>query len=107
VRFACSQSSCIDIERCYRGDGWWSVKRFGSPLVSIATTVSENGPRMPPRTTVVHDLLQIVTVALGSPLGRRSRRVNSEQSSLRSCASERDFREGRVEFWLHVALARV
>jgi H+/Cl- antiporter ClcA len=32
--------------------------------------VSKNGPRMPPRTTVVHDLLQIVTVALGSPLGR-------------------------------------
>ena len=52
------------------GIGWWSVGRFGSPLVPIAKTVREDGPRMPPLTTMFHDLLQIVTVGLGSPLGR-------------------------------------
>ncbi|MBV8053561.1 MAG: chloride channel protein, partial [Acidobacteriaceae bacterium] len=40
------------------------------PLVSISQAVRENGPRMPFLSTFVHDLLQIVTVALGSPLGR-------------------------------------
>lgn len=52
------------------GIGWWALYRFGSPLVSIAKAVENNGPRMPVVSTVVHDLLQIVTVALGSPLGR-------------------------------------
>jgi H+/Cl- antiporter ClcA len=52
------------------GAGWWSLYRFGSPLVSIRKAVSDNGPRMPFFTTLLHDLLQIVTVALGSPLGR-------------------------------------
>lgn len=52
------------------GIGWWSLARFGNPLISIAKAVRENGPRMPPLTTIFHDLLQIVTVGLGSPLGR-------------------------------------
>jgi H+/Cl- antiporter ClcA len=52
------------------GGGWWAVYRFGRPLVSISKAVEANGPRMPFLTTVAHDLLQIVTVALGSPLGR-------------------------------------
>src|SRR5438270_5980522 len=52
------------------GAGWWAVYRFGSSLVSVSKAVGANGPRMPFLTTVSHDLLQIVTVALGSPLGR-------------------------------------
>ncbi len=54
------------------GLGWWALYRFGSPLVSIRKAVTGNGPRMPFLATVIHDLLQIVTVALGSPLGRET-----------------------------------
>src|SRR2546426_4075711 len=50
--------------------GWWALHRFGSPLVPISQAVREDGPRMPSLSTIAHDLLQIVTVALGSPLGR-------------------------------------
>jgi H+/Cl- antiporter ClcA len=54
------------------GIGWWAVHRFGRPLVSIKATVGKEqpGPRMPGRSTIAHALLQITTVALGSPLGR-------------------------------------
>jgi H+/Cl- antiporter ClcA len=54
------------------GIGWWSVFRFGKPLVSIKAAVGKGvpGPRMPFLTTTAHALLQIITVALGSPLGR-------------------------------------
>ena len=51
------------------GLGWFAVRRFGSRLVSIRNAVI-NGNEMPALTTAAHDLLQIVTVALGSPLGR-------------------------------------
>jgi H+/Cl- antiporter ClcA len=54
------------------GLGWWAVYRFGRPLVSIKAAVGKDvpGPRMPALATTAHVLLQIVTVALGSPLGR-------------------------------------
>lgn len=52
------------------GLGWWSVYRFGRPLVSIKQAVQADDPRMPLVSTIAHALLQIVTVALGSPLGR-------------------------------------
>ena len=54
------------------GIGWWAVYRFGRPLVSIKAAVGEDapGPRMPLLTTTAHALLQIITLALGSPLGR-------------------------------------
>ena len=54
------------------GIGWWAVYRFGQPLVSIKTAVGRSvpGPRMPLLPTIAHALLQIVTVGLGSPLGR-------------------------------------
>jgi H+/Cl- antiporter ClcA len=52
------------------GSGWWAVYRFGSSLVSISKAVRTKGPSMPFLSTIAHDLLQIVTVALGSPLGR-------------------------------------
>ncbi|MCB8879566.1 chloride channel protein [Acidisoma cellulosilytica] len=52
------------------GFGWWAMHRFGRPLVSIKKAVTEGAPPMPMGTTIAHALLQIVTVALGSPLGR-------------------------------------
>ena len=51
------------------GLGWWALRRYGQPLVSIEKALASD-TRMPARTTIVHVLLQIVTVALGSPLGR-------------------------------------
>jgi H+/Cl- antiporter ClcA len=52
------------------GFGWWAVFRYGQPLVSIPHAVKSNKPYMPMWTTIAHVLLQIGTVALGSPLGR-------------------------------------
>ena len=56
------------------GIGWWAVYRFGQALISIKAAVGNDvpGPGMPVRTTIAHVLLQIVTVALGSPLGRET-----------------------------------
>lgn len=51
------------------GVGWFALYRYGRPLVSIKRAVDEGAP-MPPGSTIVHALLQIVTVAMGSPLGR-------------------------------------
>ena len=52
------------------GLGWWALYRYGRPLVSIRKAVRSEDPRMPVLSTVIHAVLQIVTVALGSPLGR-------------------------------------
>ncbi|MBN3855011.1 chloride channel protein [Paraburkholderia sp. Ac-20340] len=52
------------------GIGWAALYRYGRPLVSIRKAVGSADPRMPLVSTTVHALLQIVTVALGSPLGR-------------------------------------
>ncbi|MFL9989416.1 chloride channel protein [Paraburkholderia sediminicola] len=52
------------------GGGWWALHRFGSPRVSIASALASPAPRMPVLTTTWHAFLQIVTVGLGSPLGR-------------------------------------
>ncbi|KVL37805.1 chloride channel protein [Burkholderia sp. MSMB1835] len=52
------------------GGGWWALYRYGRPLVGIRRAVRAADPRMPFVSTTVHALLQIVTVALGSPLGR-------------------------------------
>ena len=52
------------------GFGWWALYRWGKPLVSIAAAVKSDQPRMPLVSTALHALLQIITVALGSPLGR-------------------------------------
>lgn len=47
------------------GVGWWLLYRRARPLVSVAQAVRENGARMPFLPTVIHALLQIVTVGLG------------------------------------------
>ncbi|MGH8781418.1 chloride channel protein [Paraburkholderia sp.] len=52
------------------GGGWWALYRFGQPLVSIRQAMKSDDPRMPGISTTLHALLQIVTVAMGSPLGR-------------------------------------
>jgi H+/Cl- antiporter ClcA len=51
------------------GIGWWLLYGFGTPLVSIRQAV-QKGERMPFWPTLIHAILQIVTVGLGSPLGR-------------------------------------
>jgi H+/Cl- antiporter ClcA len=50
------------------GLGWFAVARWGRPLVSVRGAVA--GKIMSPGSSIVHALLQIVTVAMGSPLGR-------------------------------------
>ncbi|NCE88069.1 chloride channel protein [Pseudomonas sp. Q1] len=52
------------------GLGWWTLYRYGRPLVSVKQAVSASLPIMPAKTTLAHAVLQIITVALGSPLGR-------------------------------------
>lgn len=52
------------------GFGWWLLGRYGQKRVSIAAAVANPSVPMPAGTTTIHALLQIVTVALGSPLGR-------------------------------------
>ncbi len=52
------------------GFGWYVLARLGRPLTSVSAAVSARITRMPLIETVVHGLLQMVTVALGSPLGR-------------------------------------
>lgn len=50
------------------GLGWYSLARYGRPLRSVNAVAK--GARLPLLETAVHALLQVVTVALGSPLGR-------------------------------------
>lgn len=52
------------------GTGWFLLYRYGKPLISISTAVHSKKPYMPIYSTTIHALLQIITVALGSPLGR-------------------------------------
>lgn len=54
------------------GSGWWALYRFGRPLVAIQSAVKAPAQPMPVPETTIHALLQIVTVALGSPLGRET-----------------------------------
>lgn len=52
------------------GFGWWLLARYGKKRVSITAAVASPSTPMPTGTTTIHALLQIITVALGSPLGR-------------------------------------
>lgn len=52
------------------GLGWWSLKRFGRPQIDIKAALKQPRDGVPFLTTVSHALLQIITVGLGSPLGR-------------------------------------
>jgi len=50
--------------------GWGLLNRYGAKRVSISAAVGDPQRPMPVATTTVHVILQIVTVAMGSPLGR-------------------------------------
>jgi H+/Cl- antiporter ClcA len=50
--------------------GSWAIHRFGRPLVSVAQATGPELPLMPALPTLANAALQIVTVAMGSPLGR-------------------------------------
>lgn len=50
--------------------GWWLLKRFGKPQIGIKAALKQPLQGLPFLTTVFHVLLQIITVGLGSPLGR-------------------------------------
>ncbi|MGM3226347.1 chloride channel protein [Dickeya zeae] len=52
------------------GFGWYALYRYGRRLVNINAALQADNPDMPIKETIIHALLQIVTVALGSPLGR-------------------------------------
>ncbi|MDI2111786.1 chloride channel protein [Commensalibacter nepenthis] len=52
------------------GVGWFYIHRYGQPLVDIKTAVQNKDKNLPFLTTFFHSLLQIITVAMGSPLGR-------------------------------------
>lgn len=52
------------------GIGWWLLARYGKPRVSVAAAVKDISHPMPFITTLIHALLQIISVGLGSPLGR-------------------------------------
>lgn len=52
------------------GIGWVLIHRYGEPLVDIKKAIQDTTKEMPPMTTFLHATLQIITVGMGSPLGR-------------------------------------
>lgn len=52
------------------GLGWVLLHRYGSPIRSVKEVIDTAETDMPVKTTVLHAILQIITVAMGSPLGR-------------------------------------
>lgn len=50
------------------GLGWWALRRWGAPVVSIQQSVG--GKRMPLVSTAINAGLQIVIVGLGASIGR-------------------------------------
>lgn len=80
------------------GCGWWAVYRFGQPLVSIKKAVTSEDPSMPVGSTLIHALLQIITVALGSPLGREvaPREVGATLAGWWTRKSPLDARQRRI-----------
>lgn len=72
VRSASSARRILVLMGCgfIAGFGWWALYRYGKPLVSVRRAVHAKRAHMPLLSTCVHVILQIVTIALGSPLGR-------------------------------------
>lgn len=52
------------------GLGWFLIHRYGSPLISIGQAVKDGSKQLPTITTCFHAALQMITVGMGSPLGR-------------------------------------
>ena len=53
------------------GFGWYTLFRYGQPLVGVTKALRDTIP-LPPVSTFMHALLQLITIALGSPLGREA-----------------------------------
>mgnify|MGYP002744154359 CR=1 FL=1 len=49
---------------------WTLLQRYGAPLMEVKTAVKQPEKDMPVKTTACHAILQIITVGMGSPLGR-------------------------------------
>lgn len=52
------------------GTGWFFLYKYGKKLVSVTDAFSSENPDMPVKETTINALLQVVTIALGSPLGK-------------------------------------
>ncbi|WII90394.1 chloride channel protein [Kingella negevensis] len=52
------------------GVGWFAIHRWGAPLMEIKNAVAQPEKNVPVKTTMAHTILQIITVGMGSPLGR-------------------------------------
>ena len=52
------------------GFGWYGINKYGAKLISIKKSLENPQQGVPFFTTISHSLLQIITVGLGSPLGR-------------------------------------
>jgi H+/Cl- antiporter ClcA len=52
------------------GVGWWALRSRGRPVVTVKASVQPGGPPIPAAETLLDAVLQVVTVGLGSPLGR-------------------------------------
>lgn len=52
------------------GLGWWLLYRYGKKIITIEQAVKNEPHQMPIFSTLIHGLLQMITVGLGSPLGR-------------------------------------
>ena len=49
---------------------WTLLHKYGAPLLEVKTAVRQPEKDMPVKTTACHAILQIITVGMGSPLGR-------------------------------------
>ena len=52
------------------GTGWYLIRRWMARVMSVRQALAAPSPRLPVGATLANSLLQIITVALGSPLGR-------------------------------------
>ena len=64
---------------------WTLLQRYGAPLMEVKTAVKQPEKDMPVKTTACHAILQIITVGMGSPLGREV--APREMSVVLACAS--------------------
>ncbi|EKS7812784.1 chloride channel protein [Edwardsiella piscicida] len=54
------------------GVGWYALYRYGRGLVSVRDALRTPASRMPTWESMLHAALQVMTVGMGSPLGRES-----------------------------------
>lgn len=54
------------------GIGWYGIHNYGSGIRDVKDVIVKPEEHMPIVTTICHAILQIITVAMGSPLGREA-----------------------------------